>query len=124
MCGLSYRASLKARRISSNTYGNSLYFDPLHFVEGKLLFGEIVKLGRSGRFVIGDALGVLQRPAVFKIGGNAGGAKGMAAGRVGQGGGLRPALDHVEPRRIWIWPLRQAARPCPRCGTMALSYRG
>jgi len=46
--------------------------------------------------MIGDGLRVLQRPAVFEIGGDAGGAKRMAASRVGQAGGLGPALDHVE----------------------------
>ncbi len=37
---------------------------------------------------------MLEGPAVFEIGGDAGGAKLVTAGRVGQGGGLGPALDH------------------------------
>jgi len=36
--------------------------------------------------MIGDGPGVLEDPAVFEIG-DAVGAKGVAAGRVGQGGG-------------------------------------
>jgi len=42
--------------------------------------------------MIGDGLGMLEDPAVFEIGCDAGGAKRVAAGRVGQGGGLGPAL--------------------------------
>src|SRR5216684_1039390 len=46
--------------------------------------------------MIGDGLGMLEGPAVFEIGCDASGAKRVAAGRVGQGGGLGPALDHVQ----------------------------
>jgi hypothetical protein len=44
--------------------------------------------------MIGDGLGMLECPAVFEIRDDAGGTEGVAAGRVGQGGGLGPALDH------------------------------
>jgi len=46
--------------------------------------------------MISDGLGVLQGSTVFEIGGDAGGAKRMAASRVGQARDLGPALDHVE----------------------------
>src|SRR5260370_19981835 len=56
----------------------------------------VVMFGGPRRFMIGDGLGMLEGPAVFEIGCDAGGAKRVAAGRVGQGGGLGPALDHVQ----------------------------
>jgi hypothetical protein len=43
-----------------------------------------------------NLLGVLQRATVPKVGGDSGSAKGMTAGGVGQGGSLRPPLDHVK----------------------------
>src|SRR5229473_6140214 len=62
----------------------------------KLLPRTVVKFGGPRRFMIGDGLGMLEGPAVFEIGCDAGGAKRVAAGRVGQGGGLGSALDHME----------------------------
>ena len=42
--------------------------------------------------MIGDGLGVLDGAAVFQIGGNAGGAGGMAAGGVGEAGRQGPVV--------------------------------
>ena len=94
---------------------DSLDSDSADLLGRKLLPRAVVELGGPWRFVIGDGLGVLQRPAIFEIGGDAGGAKRMAAGRVGQAGGLGPALDHVEhiePRHsLFAQPLALAHAP-------------
>ena len=69
--------------------------------------------------MIGDGLGVLERAAVLQVGGDAGGSKRVAAGGVGQGGRLRPPLDHledVEPRHRLagqLVPLVHAAEQRP-----------
>src|SRR5713101_1759762 len=74
----------------------SLDFDSFHFVEREFLSGAIVKLRRPGRFVISEGLGMFEHATVLQVGGDTGRAEGMATGRVGQGGGVRPPLDHVQ----------------------------
>lgn len=46
--------------------------------------------------MIGDALRVLQCPAIKQIGGNSGGTEGVAAGRRGESCRFRSPLDHLE----------------------------
>jgi hypothetical protein len=70
--------------------------EPSDLFGSELLAGAVIQLGRPPRFVVGDGLGMFQRPAVLEIGGDAGGAKCMAAGRVGQAGSLGPPLNHVK----------------------------
>ena len=57
--------------------------DLLDLVEVDLVRGAVVELGRLGRFVVGDLLGVLQGAAAFEVGGEAGPTKGVAANLLG-----------------------------------------
>src|SRR6266851_444671 len=63
--------------------------DPLDFVEGNLILGAIVQLGRARRFVRRDLLRMLERSAVLNVGRDAGRAECVTAGGVGQGRCLR-----------------------------------
>jgi hypothetical protein len=53
--------------------------DPLNFVERNLIAGSIIELSDARTFMDRHGLGVLQRAAGFKIGGDARSAEGMAA---------------------------------------------
>jgi len=53
---------------------------PSNFLGRKLLAGTVVELGGAGRFMIGKRLGVFERAAVLKIGGDTGRAEGVTAG--------------------------------------------
>jgi hypothetical protein len=50
---------------------------PLHLVEGDFLRSPIIELRRACRGMVRHLRGALQRAAVFQIGGDARGAKGM-----------------------------------------------
>src|SRR5229473_7173915 len=89
-----------SRPLSGGRRGNFKYFcldfDPFHFVERKFLSGAIVKLGRPGRFVVGDGLGVFERAPIFKICGDTGRTESVTTRGVGQAGGPGATLDHVQ----------------------------
>jgi len=71
--------------------------DPLNLIEGERIAGAVVQLGGAGRFVRGNGLGVLDGAAVFQVGGDAGGAEGVAADAVdAHAAGQGAALDHPE----------------------------
>src|SRR5260370_17954757 len=70
-----------------------LDFDPFDLVEREFLPRSVVKLGRPGRFVIGDGLGVLKCAAVLEVSGDPGSSERVTAGGIGQGGRLGPPLD-------------------------------
>ena len=53
--------------------------DPLDFIEGDLVAGAVVKLGRARAFVCGHCLGVFERAASLHIRGYAGRAEYVAA---------------------------------------------
>lgn len=57
-------------------YAN-LQNDPLDLIECRLLLSAIVELGRAGVGVTGEILGVLQRPVIFEVRGDAGAPKGV-----------------------------------------------
>jgi hypothetical protein len=62
-------------------------------------------LGRAGRFVIGDGLGMLQCAAILQVSGNSGGSERMTASGVGQASGLCSTLyyvQHVESGHLFI----------------------
>jgi hypothetical protein len=61
----------------------------------------VVKLGRARAFVRRHFLGVLERAAVGKIGGDAGRAKGVAADRCRDAGRRGAPADHP-PRGVLI----------------------
>ena len=69
--------------------------NPLDLIERDLIAGAIVQLGGARAFMRRHGLRVFQSAAGFEIGGNAGGAKGMAAnlGPRAEVGGA--ALDHA-----------------------------
>jgi hypothetical protein len=52
---------------------------PLHLVSGEPLLRAVVKLGRTRALVRRHFLRVLERAAVSEVGGNPGGAEGVAA---------------------------------------------
>jgi len=66
------------------------------FIERKLLSRSVIELSGPGRFVVRDGLGVLERPAILQIRRDTGSPEGVATGGIGEGGGLRPPLDHLE----------------------------
>ena len=53
--------------------------DPLNFIEGDLIAGSVIELGRLRRLVSGDLLRLLDGAAVLQVGGDAGGPEGVAA---------------------------------------------
>ena len=71
--------------------------DPLDLVQSHLVSPPVVEPRGLGRLVGRHLAGVLHVAAVQQIGGDRGGAEGVAAaGRFGQAGGLRAPLDHLE----------------------------
>ncbi len=70
--------------------------DPLDLVEGDLVLGPVIELGRPRGLMGGNGLGVLDRAAVLEIGGDPGGPEGVAVGLVGQPRGSSSTLDHPE----------------------------
>ena len=68
--------------------------NPLDFVECDVITGSVVKFRRAGRFVGGDRLCILDRPAVLQVRRNAGGAKRVATRRGGESGCACPPLNH------------------------------
>src|ERR1700724_2334705 len=66
----------------------------LSLVLGKPLFRPVIKLGCARAFVHRHFLGVLERAAVGKIGGDAGRAKGVAADRCRDAGRRDAPADH------------------------------
>ena len=52
----------------------------LNLLQSEHIRGPVVELGGPRGGVGGDGLRLLDRPAVFQVGGNSGGAEGMAAG--------------------------------------------
>ena len=74
--------------------------NPLDLVERDLVAGAVVELGRARRLVRRDLLRVLQRAAVLEVGGDAGGAEGVAADRGLDAGGLCPPADHSPRVRL------------------------
>jgi hypothetical protein len=71
-------------RARSNQYS-------LHLVERHLLGAAVVKLGRACRGMVRHPRGAFKRAAVFQIGGDARGAKGVVADARGYPGGFRAA---------------------------------
>ncbi len=70
--------------------------DPLDLIEGNLIGGTIVKLGRSWGFMGGDGLGVFDGTSVVEIGGDAGRSKGVATDGRGETDDVSPPLDHAK----------------------------
>ncbi len=68
---------LNSRNIVRSNH-NSFYL-----IQGNLIAGAVVKLRRLWAFVIGDGLSVLDGAAIFKISGDAGCPKSVAANRFG-----------------------------------------
>ena len=94
-------------RLARRILRTALDLDSFYFFERQFLTGAIVELGRAGRFVIRDSLGVLQCATVLQIGRNSGGPKCMTARGVGKRGRFRTALDHVKHVESRHWSVAQ-----------------
>ena len=73
-----------------------LNHDPFDLIEADLVAGAVIELGGAGGLVGGDGLGVFDRAAVEQVGGDAGGAEGVAVGGDAQFCLAHPSLDHAE----------------------------
>ena len=62
--------------------------NPLDLIECNCVASAVVKLGGARRFVVGDGLGVLDRAAVFQVGGDTGCPPRVATYLNGQAGGM------------------------------------
>ena len=91
---------------SINTASNR---NPLDLVERNLIAGAIIELGGARAFVRRHGLSILQSAAGFKIGGDAGGAEGMAADLDGNAKFGRSSLDHAPGVDAVHWRVGQRA---------------
>jgi len=81
-----------------------LYRDPFHLVERDVIVCPIVELRCARGLMRRDCLGVLNSPAVLKIGRDPGRAERVATSRGGESGFERPAFHHPKYicARHWI----------------------
>ena len=70
--------------------------DPFDLVQGYLVSPPVVEPRGLGRLVSGHLAGVFHVPAVLQVGGDRGGAKGVATGGFRQAGRPSSPLDHLE----------------------------
>jgi hypothetical protein len=68
----------------------------LNLFERNGISGAVVELGRPRRGLGGNPLGLFERAAIFEVGGDAGGAEGVAADGRGEPGGQGALLDHAQ----------------------------
>src|SRR5690349_9318009 len=78
--------------------------NPLDFVERNLVAGAVVELGRLGALVGRNLLGLLDGPARFEVGGDAGGPERMATNPGGEPRGEGPPLYHSQGVVPAEWP--------------------
>src|SRR5436305_1715456 len=78
--------------------------NPLDFVERNLVAGAVVELGGLGALVGRNLLGLLDGPARFEVGGDAGGPEGVAADPLGEPGCDGPPLYHSQGVVPPEWP--------------------
>jgi hypothetical protein len=55
----------------------------------------MMKLGRPGRLVVRDGLGVLERPAILEVSCDPSRTKSMTTGGIGESGPLCPLVNSV-----------------------------
>jgi len=89
--------------------------DPFDLVEGNVVAAPVVEAGGAGRLVVGHLLGDFELAAVLEIGGNAGGAEGVAADLRLDPGRQRPPSNHPPHIGLQHGPVGQlAAAPLAR----------
>jgi hypothetical protein len=74
--------------------------DPLHLVLGEPFLGSVIQLGRPRAFVRRHFLGMLERSAIGKVGGDPRGAEGVAADLRGDAGRFGAPADHAPGIRL------------------------
>jgi hypothetical protein len=82
----------------------------LDLVQTDVVVTPVIELGGARRRMIGHRGGVLERAAVFQIGGDAGRAERVVADHRADAGSLGPALHHRVRVRLRQWPVAELSR--------------